>query len=723
MTQVDTSRIPFDKLTDEQARVELARLKKVITEHDWQYHTKSSPTISDADYDDLRDRNETIEMRFPHLVEKSTAPSRTVGGPLASDATKIMHTIPMLSLTNTYTKKDVMSFLKTVQKRLKIHEADLVTIIAEPKIDGIACSLRYVEGHLVQATTRGDGVYGEDITQNVKMIPDIPHKLITETVPEIIEVRGEIYMTHEKFNTLNEHQRKKGQSVFSTPRNATSGTVRQLDPQVTKDRPLNFFAYAWGDISTAPDPTISDMRARFKSWGFPLNEPHRLCHTLDDILAYYADMQAYRHELPFDIDGLVYKVNDVAYHDQLGYIARAPKWAIAHKWPAKQAVTTLTDISFQVGRTGVLTPIAHLEPVTINGAMISRTTLHNIRIIAQKNIRIGDQVIVSLAGDAIPQIDSVVFSQRPDGTVPFTVPETCPCPKEMPVVMEKDGESCRCRGGLDCPPQQVARLKHAASIHAFTISKLGTKTIEQFWQEGLLKTPVDIFRLHKHADTIQTLPGWGPTSTKTLLDIIERQRYIELYQFIYSLGIEGIGLTVSKNIAKYYQTEVMWFGAMCFASYAREDHPDEPLPRHVGRAYAELCDIEGVGIRNADAICAFYADDANKKLVRDLSNELIQVSDDRGTPTPGSIENMTFSIPDNVVFDIDKSKIVKFIEALGGKVIDTVSSDADYFVHGIEAPDDCENECNKAHIFNLSDIGTEDLYTMIAYHMYNKKHK
>ena len=622
MTQKDITEIPPNKLTDKQAYAELVRLKKLIKIHNQKYHTDASPTISDADYDALCDRNKNIELRFPHIVQND-APSHTVGGPLAADLTKVAHKVPMLSLTNAYTQEDVLSFLETVQKRLGIGKNKAVTIIAEPKVDGIACSLRYVKGYLVQAATRGDGTHGENITQNVLTIPDIPYQLTAKTVPDVVEVRGEIYMTHKNFAIVNEYQKEYGQRTFSTPRNATSGIIRHIQPQTTQNRLLNFFAYSWGDISVPPDATISNMRTRFKSWGFQLNEPHSLCNSLDEILVYYTDMQDHRHRLSFDIDGLVYKINDVTCHNQLGYIANAPKWAIAHKWPAKQTSTTVTFISFQVNRAGVLTPIAHLTPVTINGTVISRATLHNFRTITEKDIRIGDHVTVRLSGDAIPHIENVMFNKRPTGTTPFSGPKICPCSKEMPIVIEKEGELYRCQGGLDCPPQQIAYLKHATGLKAFNIDKLGAKRIEQFWQRDLLKTPADIFRLHEHADTIQSLPGWGEMSTKTLLDSIEKRRHVDLNRFIYALGIKGIGPAVSSKIAKYYKTRSVWLNSVYFASYARENYPKETQTQCVGQAYAELCAIDGVGMHNADAICTFYSDDANKRFVRDLSNEML----------------------------------------------------------------------------------------------------
>uniref|UniRef100_UPI0026304C19 NAD-dependent DNA ligase LigA n=1 Tax=Pelagibius sp. TaxID=1931238 RepID=UPI0026304C19 len=529
-----TAEKDVDKLTAAEAEAELARLAALIAQHDRLYHEQDAPMISDAAYDALRRRNEAIEARFPKL-QRADSPSLKVGAAPAAGFGKVQHSIPMLSLGNAFAPEDVAEFLARIARFLGLDAEEGVEVMAEPKIDGLSCALRYENGKLMQGATRGDGTTGEEITANVRTIADLPQSLKGKGWPEVLEVRGEVYMSRHDFAALNERQEAAGAKVFANPRNAAAGSLRQLDPKITAARPLHFFGYAWGEISAPLGATMAEARQRLADWGFTLNEPAALCSGLDDLLAYYQRIMSERAELPFEIDGVVYKVNRLDLQQRLGFVSRAPRWAVAHKFPAEQAETRLNAITIQVGRTGALTPVANLEPISVGGVVVARATLHNEDEIARKDVREGDHVIIQRAGDVIPQVVSAVLAKRPKDSKPFVFPTTCPCPLATPVVRPEGEAVARCSGGLECPYQQVRRLMHFVSRDAFDIEGLGVENIQEFWDAGLIKAPADIFRLRDHRAAILERERWAEQSVANLLQAIEDRRRIGLDRFIYAL--------------------------------------------------------------------------------------------------------------------------------------------------------------------------------------------
>ncbi|SDG42481.1 DNA ligase (NAD+) [Limimonas halophila] len=689
MTSVARADIPqghpdvaVDALSEDQARAELHRLALEIRRHDELYYQQDAPEVSDAAYDALRARNEAIERRFPHLV-RGDSPSRRVGAPPAAGFAKVQHSVPMLSLDNAFEDQEITDFLARVRRFLNLSADDPVEILAEPKIDGLSCALHYHRGRLVRAATRGDGTEGEEITRNVLTIPDALDRLDGEDWPETLEVRGEIYMDRAQFQELNEQRKEAGQQPFANPRNAAAGSVRQLDPRVTARRPLRFVAYGWGEISASLGQTQAEVRERFQRWGFRLNAPARLCETDADLFAYYEEMQGQRAELPYEIDGLVYKVNAIALQERLGYISRAPRWAIAHKFPPEQAQTRLKHIRIQVGRTGQLTPVAELEPIGVGGVVVSRATLHNPDEIERKDVREGDTVIVQRAGDVIPQIIGVVHDKRPADAEPFHFPETCPCKLETPVVYPEGEVIPRCSGELACPYQQVERLKHFVSRTAFDIEGLGTKTIEAFWRDGLLQTPPDIFRLGEHKGRVLNREGWGDQSWRNLMDAIEARREISLDRFIFALGIREVGETTARLLARTYGDLQSWKNAMLTAARERAAAPDEhKKAERVGPTYAELCGINNIGMKVADAICGFFQEDHNRQVLADLEREVtVTPVEQAAAASPISGATIVFT---GSMARMSRDEAKNRAEQLGAKVTSSVSRKTDYLVAGAD---------------------------------------
>ena len=659
-----------------QARPEHARLAAAIAAHDIAYHGEDAPTISDADYDALRRRLVALETAFPGLATP-TGPGATVGAKPSEKFASIRHAVPMLSLGNVFADADVAEFDARVRRFLGLAPDAPLAITAEPKIDGLSCSLRYEGGRLVQAATRGDGFAGEDVTANVRTVASIPNDLRGEDVPAVLEVRGEVFMTKPDFAALNARQAEAGRPPFANPRNAAAGSLRQLDPAVTAARPLQFFAYAWGEHSGLPAATQFDMIAAFARFGLPTNPLTALCHSAAELLDRYRAIEAQRAALPYDIDGVVYKVDDLKLQERLGFVSRAPRWAVAHKFPAERATTTLLGIDIQVGRTGSLTPVAKLAPVTVGGVVVENATLHNEDEIARKDVRVGDTVQVQRAGDVIPQIVAVVAELRPPEAVPFRFPDTCPACGSAAVreVDEKTGEADvvrRCTGGLVCPAQAVERLRHFASRNAFDIEGLGDKQIALFYAEGLIRTPSDIFALEERDATgltrLANRDGFGATSVRNLFSAIAARRRIALNRFLFALGIRRVGETNSKRLARHFGT----IEAVRAAARAAAE-PD-------GEGRAELHAIDGLGDTVAEALADFFAEPHNEeevdRLLAAITVEPMEVAA-AASPISGKTIVFTGSL-ERMTRDEAKARA----EALGAKVSGSVSKKTDIVVAG-----------------------------------------
>jgi len=691
-----TADIAADKLTPKQAADELVRLAKEIAHHDELYHQKDAPEISDADYDLLRQRNDAIEARFPEL-RRPDSPTLRVGAAPAAGFAKVTHARPMLSLDNAFAEDDAREFVARIRRFLGLKEDAAVELVAEPKIDGLSASLRYENGMFVQGATRGDGTVGEDVTANLRTIADLPKRLQGKRIPKVLEVRGEVYMRHADFQKLNAERTAAGEPVFANPRNFAAGTVRQIDPKVTASRPLRFFAYAWGEVSEPVAETHWDFLQHLKDWSFAVNPLAKRCQNIDEALAFHAEIAAERAKLPYDIDGVVYKVNRFDLQARLGMVSRAPRWALAHKFPAEQAQTILRAIRIQVGRTGALTPVAELEPITVGGVVVSRATLHNEDEIARKDIREGDTVIIQRAGDVIPQVVAVVPEKRPRGSKPFVFPERCPVCNSH-AVREEGMVARRCTGALVCAAQAVERLKHFVSRNAFDIDGLGDKRIEELWQEGWLKTWGDIFRLRKREAELEAREGWGKQSVAKLLKAIEARRNIALERFIYALGIPQVGDATARLLASNYGSLSAWRDAMI----AAQDH-ESP-------AYHELDNIEGIGPSVAGDIIVFFGEAHNLKALDDLTRE-VWVQDFVQPKTSGSpIAGKTVVFTGELTV-MTRNEAKARAESLGAKVASSVSKKTDYVIVGADAG----SKAAKAKELGLTTLSEEEWLGLVGH--------
>ncbi|MDK9722110.1 MAG: NAD-dependent DNA ligase LigA [Rhodospirillales bacterium] len=669
--------IPVETLTDLEASGELAHLAREIARLDKAYHQDDAPLATDAEYDALIKRLEAIETKFPHL-KRQDSPKRKVGAAPAQGFAKIRHAAPMLSLDNAFDEQDVEDFIASVRRYLKELRDDpdqALDFVAEPKIDGLSASLTYESGRLAMGATRGDGEEGEDVTANLRTIADIPQQL-TAPYPERIEIRGEVYMSRADFLQLNEAQESAGEKIFANPRNAAAGSLRQLDPGITAKRPLSFFAYAWGACSDKhPAPRQWDFRHRLESWGFKVNPLARQCRNAKELIAVWDEIAGHRAELAFDIDGVVYKVDRVDWQERLGASDRAPRWAIAHKFPAEQAETILEKIDIQVGRTGVLTPVAHLAPINVGGVLVSRATLHNEDYIAEKDIREGDRVIVQRAGDVIPQVVRVIPEKRQSYLTAFTFPATCPVCGSI-AVREEGQAARRCTGGLICPAQVVERVRHFVSRGAFDIEGLGDKHVEAFMAEGLITHLADIFRLEERdrqsLTPLRNRPGWGAKSAENLFAAIAARRNISLERFIYALGIPQIGEATARLLAQHYETFDRFLQTCLDAAKTDSD------------TRKELESINGIGPKMAADLVGFFAEDHNKKGVDELASLLsIQPAERQASvdsPVAGKTVVFTGALSR---FTRDEAKVKAM--ALGAKVTDSVSKKTDYVVAGADA--------------------------------------
>ncbi|MEJ0091970.1 MAG: NAD-dependent DNA ligase LigA [Methylocella sp.] len=666
---------PIETLNLTQARREHARLGAEIAAHDRRYYAEDAPTISDADYDLLRQRYGALETAFPELATPDSLTMR-VGAAPSEKFAKVRHKIPMLSLGNIFSDQDVAEFVARVRRFLGRAPDAPLPVTAEPKIDGLSCSLRFEDGALVQAATRGDGFEGEDVTANVRTMAEIPAKL-SGAPPKILEVRGEVYMTHADFAALNARQAAAGKVIFANPRNAAAGSLRQLDPAITAGRALHFFAYAWGEVEPQlPADTQMGMVAAFKKFGLPVNPLMTLCHSADELLAQYRRIEAMRASLGYDIDGVVYKIDALALQERLGFVSRSPRWATAHKFPAEQATTVLRDIEIQVGRTGAMTPVARLDPVTVGGVVVSNATLHNEDEIARKDIRIGDTVRIQRAGDVIPQVLGPVLEKRPTDAVPYVFPQFCPVCGSAAIreIDEKTGVADvvrRCTGGLICAAQVIERLKHFASRNAMDIEGLGDKQIEQFYHDGLIKTPADIFTLEARDKAsltkLKNRDGYGETSTRNLFAAIEARRKPALNRFIFALGIRHVGETNARRLARHFGS----FEAL----------------RAVGRAASagseareEINNIEGFGEVVAEAIGDFFAEPHNEEVLDALLGHVTpQPMEAIASQSPVAGKTIVFT---GALEHITRDEAKAQAERLGAKVAASVSKKTDLVVAG-----------------------------------------
>jgi DNA ligase (NAD+) len=671
----DIAARPVELLTEEEAKGELARLATEIAHHDQLYHAKDAPEISDAEYDRLRQRNAAIEARFPELI-RSDSPIRRVGAAPAAGFSKVTHRVPMLSLENAFAEDDVRDFFAGVRNFFRRPEdlarvaEDAIEVMAEPKIDGLSAALRYENGRLVLGATRGDGVTGEDITVNIRTLKTVPEKLAGRGWPEIIEIRGEVYMERAAFMAFNAERAAAGEQVFANPRNFAAGSLRQLDPAVTASRPLKFFAYAWGEASAPFAKSQADALAHFRDWGLSVNPQSKLCRGIAELIAYHDNLEASRSELPYDIDGVVYKINDLDLQNRLGMRSRAPRWALAHKFAAEQAQTIMRDIMITVGRQGTLTPTAILEPVTVGGVVVQRATLHNEDEIQRKDARIGDTVIVQRAGDVIPQIVGVILERRPQDAKPYKFPDHCPVCDSL-AVREPGMAARRCTGGLICAAQAVERLKHFVSRDNFDIEGLGEKHISAFWQDELIRQPGDIFRLKP--EDIAKREGWGEVSANKLIAAIEERRRISLDRFINALGIPQVGQATARLLARHYRSLAHWRSEM----EAAQD-PESP-------ARAHLLDVHGIGEDMAADIIGFFAEPHNRAVLDDLAREVNVL--DYEAPAQASQSPLAGK---TIVFTggleaMSRSEAKARAEALGANVASSVSAKTDYVVIGADA--------------------------------------
>ena len=586
------------------------------------------------------------------------------------------HAIPMLSLENAFDEEDVRDFFAGIRNFFRRLEdvarvaQDAIEVMAEPKIDGLSAALRYEHGKLVLGATRGDGVTGEDVTANIRTLPSVPKELGGKGWPDILEVRGEVYMEREGFFAVNAEREAAGEPVFANPRNVAAGSLRQLDPAITARRPLKFFAYAWGETSAPFARTHAEALRHFHDWGFTVNPRSLLCHGVDEVLAAYRDIAADRAELPYDIDGVVYKVNDLGLQQRLGMVSRAPRWALAHKFPAQQAQTVLNDIVIQVGRQGSLTPVAVLEPITVGGVVVQRATLHNEDEIARKDVRIGDTVIVQRAGDVIPQIVGIVPERRPKGAKPYVFPDRCPICGSL-AVREPGIVARRCTGGLICAAQAVERLRHFVSRDCFDIEGLGAKHIAEFWEDGLVRGPGDIFRLK--AEALVGREGWGEQSARKLIAAIDERRRISLDRFVNALGIPQVGQATARLLARHYRSLAHWREEM----EAAQD-PDSA-------AHASLLDVHGIGADMAADIIGFFAEKHNRDLLDDLARE-IEVLDyeapSRAAASPLAGKTIVFT---GGLETMSRSEAKARAEALGANVASSVSAKTNFVVIGADA--------------------------------------
>ena len=658
-----------EALSEAEAAAELARLAGEIARHDALYYRQDAPEISDAAYDALRRRNAEIEARFPDLV-RPDSPSRRVGVAPEGGFAKLRHLQPMLSLDNVFDPAEFVEFCARARRFLGLGAEAPLGFVGEPKIDGLSINLTYEHGHFVCGATRGDGMEGEDVTANLRTMAAVPRRLHGHA-PALIEIRGEVFMAKADFLALNAAQEAAGEKVFANPRNAAAGSLRQLDPAITAARPLSLFAYALGEASEAPAATHWAYLERLRSWGFTVNPLSRRLDDEAQAAAFQAEIAATRAGLAYDIDGVVYKIDDLGLQRRLGFVGRAPRWAIAWKFPAEQASTVLREIRIQVGSTGALTPVAELEPVNVGGVLVSRASLHNEDEIARKDIRVGDTVLIQRAGDVIPQVLSVVTERRPQGAQPFVFPDHCPACGSL--ALRPPGEAVRrCTGGLTCPAQRVERLIHFVSRPAFDIEGLGEKTIQEFHDLGWLLGPADIFRLPEREAEIAAREGWGALSARNLVRAIAARRRIPLARFIYALGIRRIGERNAQLLARHYGGYADWRAQMLAATTIGSE------------ARETLGSIVGIGPAIAEELVEFFAERRNRETLDALAG-LLTIEDAAAEVAADSALAGKTVVFTGTLATMSRPEAKARAQALGAKVTDSVSAKTDLVVVGEDA--------------------------------------
>ena len=686
-------------LTEAEAAAELQYLAEEMEKSDIAYYQNDEPYLTDSQYDALKLRNLQIEARFPHLI-RADSPSHRVGAKINTDFGKVTHRFPMLSLGDIFSVEELDSFIMGVNRFL--NTAEDIPFMSEPKIDGLSFSARYENGIFVQGATRGDGTTGEDITANLKTIRQLP-LVIKGNVPEILEIRGEVYMSKQDFLDLNEKNATEGKKTFANPRNAAAGSLRQLDSRITAERKLSIFAYTWGEVSERMWDSQEDFFNHLKEWGFPVNPNNKLCHTLKEIEQSFSHLAEIRSSLPYDIDGMVYKVNSIALQERLGFLTRTPRWAIAHKFPAEKAITTIQNIRIQVGRTGALTPVADLEPVNVGGVIVSHATLHNEDEIKRKDIRIGDSVIIQRAGDVIPQVVEVLKNKRPTDSQEFIFPTICPeCGAHA--IREEDEAVRRCTGGLTCPAQAIERIKHFVSREAFDIEGLGSKIVEEFYQEGILQSPPDIFSLERrNADGdlfshqscsglhLESRDGWGKKSVEKLFNAINNKRTIDLPRFIYALGIRQVGTATARLIAKNY---------VSFQAFMQDMINKETL---------KLVEIDGIGANMATDIVEFFQEEHNITTINRLLKEIVveDFVDTTNYDSPVAGKTIVFT---GTLEKMTRSEAKAKALSLGAKVSGSVSKNTDYVVQGADAG----SKAAKAAELGIKILTEEEFLSLIS---------
>jgi DNA ligase (NAD+) len=683
MAPKDTSKIAVEDLSEKQAGAEHTRLAGEIVAHDRRYYQDDAPTVSDAEYDQLRRRYFAIETRFPQLHSRESLSERVGAAPSARFA-KVRHAVPMLSLDNAFADEDVVDFVGRIRRFLRLPEDEIVAFSAEAKIDGLSMSLRYENGELVTGATRGDGTEGEDVTANVKTLEDIPQRLRGKNVPAVCEVRGEVYMTKHAFLALNRKQAEAGAPLYVNPRNTAAGSLRQKDPAITASRPLGFFAYAWGEMSEMPAETQSGMIKWLEQCGFKTNPLTKMCRSVDALLQFHREIEEARATLDYDIDGVVYKVDRLDWQERLGFVSRSPRWAIAHKFPAEQATTIVRDIEIQVGRTGALTPVAKLEPVTVGGVVVQNATLHNPDEIERLDVRIGDTVRIQRAGDVIPQVLGVISEKRPRGTKPYQFPTKCPCPLHTDVVRARTaageaGAVARCSGEFACPYYVVEHLKHFVSRRAFDIDGLGEKQIEFFHEQGWLNEPADIFTLQERNGKLtlkgtnekirlEDVEGFGETSVRNLFSAIAARREIALERFIYALGIRHVGETTAVALARGYGTWEAFHDA-CLKLTKGDDETRQ-----------EMDALDQIGDTVIVSLSEYFAEPHNRRRVERLAAQVKTLEAEK--PRADSAVAGKTVVFTGTLEKMTRDEAKASAERLGAKVSGSVSKKTDYVVAG-----------------------------------------